>query len=235
MTTVFHIEGEAADFGGWLPDIVSEKDVYAYLDQTDSLVKALHLDIMRQSYPTLSRTPLVKGIDLSSYISTWQVIIGFSPADGVYGPDTESATKVWQAFHAVSPDGVVGASSWAQAGKQGALPVPFVDSWLQYLAGWNQFYASERNRSHWFNCAGTMSQTDLYVAQAKDFQERAQKVARPGTYQQNSAPIVLPSNAEVPGHGAFSNLDQNTIRIGFISLAVIFGATALSRILPSRR
>jgi hypothetical protein len=232
MTTVFHEEARAAaEFGGWLPDIVSEKDVYAYLDQTDSLVKAVNLDITRNSYPTLSRVPLVQGIDLSSYISTWQVIIGFSPVDGVFGPDTESATKVWQTLHAILPDGKVGATSWAAAGKQGVLPVPFVDQWLQYLAGWNSFYASQRNTSHWFGCAGIMSETDLYVAQAKDFQERARKF--PG-YQQNAAPIQLPSNAEVGG-GPFGGLNQTTIQIAFVSLAVIFGATALSSFLPSRR
>jgi peptidoglycan hydrolase-like protein with peptidoglycan-binding domain len=45
-------------------------------------------------------------------VSAWQAAIGV-PADGIFGPGTEAATRTWQAAHQLSADGVVGPASWA--------------------------------------------------------------------------------------------------------------------------
>ena len=63
-------------------------------------------------------------------VRRWQSTIGVAPADGSFGPATEVATKDWQAAHSLSPDGVVGARSWAvalaelPAGASGPAPAP---------------------------------------------------------------------------------------------------------------
>lgn len=40
-------------------------------------------------------------------------------ADGIFGSATEKATKAWQASQALSPDGIVGPHTWAEAIKDG--------------------------------------------------------------------------------------------------------------------
>lgn len=54
-------------------------------------------------------------------VVTWQNVIKVTP-DGVFGPATTRATKVWQAAHNLLPDGIVGVKSWAAAGF-GPAPV----------------------------------------------------------------------------------------------------------------
>lgn len=53
-----------------------------------------------------------------SDVVEWQKIIGVTPADGIFGPATEAATKKWQSERKLVPDGIVGAASWAAAGKK---------------------------------------------------------------------------------------------------------------------
>lgn len=53
-------------------------------------------------------------------VEAWQKKIGFTPADGVFGPKTELATKDFQSSHGLDPDGVVGAKSWALVGESHA-------------------------------------------------------------------------------------------------------------------
>ena len=50
-------------------------------------------------------------------VSKWQKIIGVT-ADGIFGPQTEAATKRWQAQHKLVADGVVGPLSWSAAGEK---------------------------------------------------------------------------------------------------------------------
>lgn len=47
-------------------------------------------------------------------VKKWQGIIGVA-VDGSFGPNTESATKAWQAKHKLVADGVVGNATWSAA------------------------------------------------------------------------------------------------------------------------
>lgn len=47
-------------------------------------------------------------------VALWQTIIGTTP-DGLFGPNTQAATKTWQAAHGLSADGIVGPLTWAAA------------------------------------------------------------------------------------------------------------------------
>lgn len=49
-------------------------------------------------------------------VALWQSTIGVSPADGIFGPMTEAATKAWQSAHGLVADGVVGPLTRAAAG-----------------------------------------------------------------------------------------------------------------------
>ena len=44
-------------------------------------------------------------------VKVWQIIIGASP-DGVFGAQTESATKSFQKSHGLTADGIVGSKTW---------------------------------------------------------------------------------------------------------------------------
>lgn len=55
-------------------------------------------------------------------VRRWQAVVGATPADGIFGPGTEALTKVWQTRHGLTPDGVVGARTWATAIGAGTAP-----------------------------------------------------------------------------------------------------------------
>ncbi len=44
-------------------------------------------------------------------VRIWQIIVGVE-ADGIFGSDTETATKVFQRTHGLTADGIVGPKSW---------------------------------------------------------------------------------------------------------------------------
>lgn len=48
-------------------------------------------------------------------VKDWQKIVGASPVDGRFGPDTRAKTITWQRNHGLSADGVVGPKSWQKA------------------------------------------------------------------------------------------------------------------------
>lgn len=52
-------------------------------------------------------------------IKKWQGIIGVKP-DGIFGYNTDIATRSWQAGHGLTVDGVVGPNTWASANVTGA-------------------------------------------------------------------------------------------------------------------
>jgi N-acetyl-anhydromuramyl-L-alanine amidase AmpD len=65
---------------------------------------------------------------LGVYVAQWQKIIG-AMADGIFGKQTELATKSWQTVHGLVADGVVGPKTWAAAGQTPTIPPPsFIDN-----------------------------------------------------------------------------------------------------------
>jgi hypothetical protein len=63
-------------------------------------------------------------------VRDWQRIIGLV-ADGIFGEDTERATKVWQHERGIVSDGVVGPKTWAEAERF----VEEVTSDIPYVTG----------------------------------------------------------------------------------------------------
>jgi peptidoglycan hydrolase-like protein with peptidoglycan-binding domain len=47
-------------------------------------------------------------------VALWQTLIGVT-ADGIFGPNTDAATRTWQSSHGVAADGIVGPVTWAKA------------------------------------------------------------------------------------------------------------------------
>lgn len=82
--------------------------------------------------------------DRSTTVARWQTIVG-AVADGVFGAKTELATKVWQAAHALTADGVVGPMTWAVA-LAGAEPAPPASSGV--VQGLDVSYV-QRNAIHY--------------------------------------------------------------------------------------
>ena len=64
-------------------------------------------------------------------VVAWQMAIGISPADGIFGPATAAATRAWQTQQGLSADGIVGPQTWATV-PTGALAALTPGS----VAGW---------------------------------------------------------------------------------------------------
>ena len=69
-------------------------------------------------YPTLK-----KG-DKNDYVYHWQLFLNLNRydcgvADGIFGRNTESAVKEWQAAHGLKADGIIGPKTWDTVGKAG--------------------------------------------------------------------------------------------------------------------
>lgn len=58
--------------------------------------------------------PTIKRGSHGEAVRDWQRILGVV-ADGMFGPDTERATKIWQDDHGLDPDGIVGPATWSAA------------------------------------------------------------------------------------------------------------------------
>lgn len=51
----------------------------------------------------------------------WQQLIGISPADGIFGPNTTKLSKAWQARNGLTADGIIGPASWGKALSSGTV------------------------------------------------------------------------------------------------------------------
>lgn len=60
-------------------------------------------------------------------VAEWQKFLGL-PADGLFGPKTEEATKRFQEAHGLTPDGVVGLKTWIQFHPKEGTNVGFVEN-----------------------------------------------------------------------------------------------------------
>lgn len=60
----------------------------------------------------MSARPVIRRGSAGQAVAVWQRAIGVS-TDGVFGRQTEAATKAWQSRHNLEPDGIVGPATWA--------------------------------------------------------------------------------------------------------------------------
>lgn len=75
----------------------------------------------------MSARPVLHRGSYGQDVADWQKGIGIT-ADGIFGAQTESATRRWQADHDLEPDGVVGPLSWASLPRpRTTLPGPAPD------------------------------------------------------------------------------------------------------------
>lgn len=61
--------------------------------------------------------------DVGQNVAQWQRALGITP-DGVFGPETEAATREWQRARGLAADGVVGPKTWSVAGSDPTQPPP---------------------------------------------------------------------------------------------------------------
>lgn len=83
---------------------------------------------------TSSGFPVIRQGSTGESVKTWQGMIGVSPADGIFGPDTASKTKSWQASHGLTADGIVGPATWTAAalpGSSSGMTDPIGDSFVK--------------------------------------------------------------------------------------------------------
>lgn len=65
----------------------------------------------KKSKASDTKMPEIKKCSKGKAVKIWQIIVGVT-ADGVFGKDTESATKKFQKNHKLSADGIVGTKTW---------------------------------------------------------------------------------------------------------------------------
>jgi len=65
---------------------------------------------------TVQPYPTIKKGDRGPTVAKWQRMLGVD-ADGNFGSGTDAATKKFQSDHGLTPDGVVGVNTWAEALK----------------------------------------------------------------------------------------------------------------------
>lgn len=63
--------------------------------------------------PVTARTMIRRGMKGPDVV-VWQRVVGQSQ-DGIFGPDTDGATRAFQREHGLDVDGIVGPKTWAVA------------------------------------------------------------------------------------------------------------------------
>jgi len=71
--------------------------------------------------------PVLREGSKSDSVKTWQTMIGVSPADGSFGPNTTKATKAFQRAHGLTEDGIVGPATWTAASMPQAQTAIMID------------------------------------------------------------------------------------------------------------
>jgi len=83
-----------------------------------AIMRALntHAKALGESLPdgTMPPPKTIRRHSRGPAVATWQQIIG-TVADGIFGPNTEAATKKWQEAHGLVADGIVGPKTWGAA------------------------------------------------------------------------------------------------------------------------
>ena len=79
---------------------------------------------------------LLKKGDNNENVKLMQQKLGIEPAVTNFGPKTEAAVKEWQAKNGLTPDGIVGPSTWAKImGESAATPTPIVSTPIASVGG----------------------------------------------------------------------------------------------------
>jgi len=79
---------------------------------------------------------LLKKGDNNENVKLMQQKLGIEPAVTNFGPKTEAAVKEWQAKNGLTPDGIVGPSTWAKImGESAAAPTPIVSAPIAPVGG----------------------------------------------------------------------------------------------------
>lgn len=65
--------------------------------------------------------PVLKKGSRGEYVLAWQKMLNLNGyycglEDGIFGKNTETAVKAWQASHGLDPDGIIGKQTWASIG-----------------------------------------------------------------------------------------------------------------------
>lgn len=68
--------------------------------------------------PVKTDLPTLKKGDRNEYVRNWQMLLNLNgyncgAADGIFGPKTEAAVKLWQKARGLVPDGIIGPKTWA--------------------------------------------------------------------------------------------------------------------------
>lgn len=94
--------------------------------------------------------PTIRKGDKNRWVHVWQLVLGTTTADGIFGSNTKSATKTKQAALGLSADGVVGPLTWnaaingvetTGAGTTNSKPVDY----KQYDSRWAKVVYTQNN------------------------------------------------------------------------------------------
>lgn len=90
--------------------VLSDPGLFRLLSSEDQPLAFLRYPVsLGEVRPTLRRG------SRGAAVVEWQRIVGVGD-DGIFGKNTENATKQWETAHGFTPDGVVTASEWSAAG-----------------------------------------------------------------------------------------------------------------------
>jgi peptidoglycan hydrolase-like protein with peptidoglycan-binding domain len=74
-----------------------------------------------------SAMPTIRMGSTGAPVKTWQAFLGI-PADGQFGPQTDTATRAFQAKNGLTADGIVGPNTWGKAMSGTATPPPIIST-----------------------------------------------------------------------------------------------------------